>query len=472
MAGVKRLKIFGDAAVIGNENNDVTINDRTLVRVTINGKDTVWERPSLNHKWQFEEVSGDYTDSVNGKVIQDTDMTKRVASMHPELGQAIKLDAGFEILTSKPYPIYTVDSIQTGADLERLYTYKGIMDSLGVSSDLSFLNYKKVVVALQPAQLNDATTTADLSFLSYEVFGNAALEPIQFDDIEVSSDLTFISYKSVVISYQAPDSDVDSLTASSDLSSLDYNLVDLSSLFAGGEAGGWYDPSDLSTLWKDVAGTVPVTTNGDLVARMDDKSGNGNHLIMSTSSKRPAYGTDGTRHWIETDGADDYMVASSGFVDGTDSFTAVIATEPASDQSNLCLASFGDGSGSGGTQVGLSIEGDGGSYRFNNGARIFSDTYTGSAVVLTYGRENGSDYASHDAIRQNKTDLSQTGVTNGTNTTASMISSEIVLGSARNSSGVLSNTYGGKLYGLVLVAPKLSDSDREGVETWLLNKTI
>ncbi len=43
-------------------------------------------------------------------------------------------------------------------------------------------------------------------------------------------------------------------------------------LFAGGKQGVWYDPSDKSTLFQDVAGTVLVTKDGDPVGLMLDKS--------------------------------------------------------------------------------------------------------------------------------------------------------------------------------------------------------
>jgi len=36
----------------------------------------------------------------------------------------------------------------------------------------------------------------------------------------------------------------------------------------------WIDSADSSTLFKDTAGTQPVTTNGDIVRRINDKSGN------------------------------------------------------------------------------------------------------------------------------------------------------------------------------------------------------
>lgn len=44
------------------------------------------------------------------------------------------------------------------------------------------------------------------------------------------------------------------------------------SLFSAGEQGVWYDPSDLSTLFQDSAGTIPVTAVGQPVGLILDKS--------------------------------------------------------------------------------------------------------------------------------------------------------------------------------------------------------
>ena len=43
-------------------------------------------------------------------------------------------------------------------------------------------------------------------------------------------------------------------------------------LFSSGEQGFWYDPSDMSTLFQDAAGTTPVTAVGQPVGLMLDKS--------------------------------------------------------------------------------------------------------------------------------------------------------------------------------------------------------
>lgn len=43
-------------------------------------------------------------------------------------------------------------------------------------------------------------------------------------------------------------------------------------MFTGNKIGVWLDPSDLSTMFQDAAGTIPVTTNGSPVGLILDKS--------------------------------------------------------------------------------------------------------------------------------------------------------------------------------------------------------
>jgi len=46
----------------------------------------------------------------------------------------------------------------------------------------------------------------------------------------------------------------------------------IAALFSSGEEGAWYDPSDLTTLYQDAAGSTPVTGTGQPVGLMLDKS--------------------------------------------------------------------------------------------------------------------------------------------------------------------------------------------------------
>jgi hypothetical protein len=64
------------------------------------------------------------------------------------------------------------------------------------------------------------------------------------------------------------------------------------SLFAAGEKGVWFDPTDISTLFQDAAGTTPVTAYGQKVGRILDKSGNGNHATQSNAALQPTYQID------------------------------------------------------------------------------------------------------------------------------------------------------------------------------------
>jgi hypothetical protein len=78
-------------------------------------------------------------------------------------------------------------------------------------------------------------------------------------------------------------------------------------LFAAGENGCWFDPSDLASLFEDASGTIPATVNGR-IGRMLDKSGNGHHAIQTNSWARPFLRVDAEgRHYLDFDGIDDTM---------------------------------------------------------------------------------------------------------------------------------------------------------------------
>ncbi|MBC7154766.1 MAG: hypothetical protein H5U19_09180 [Rhodobacteraceae bacterium] len=78
-------------------------------------------------------------------------------------------------------------------------------------------------------------------------------------------------------------------------------------MFRFGRQGAWHDPSDLATLFQDVAGTLPVIADGDPVALMRDKSGNGNHARQINAARRPTWRQGGGLSWLEFDGVDDRM---------------------------------------------------------------------------------------------------------------------------------------------------------------------
>lgn len=109
----------------------------------------------------------------------------------------------------------------------------------------------------------------------------------------------------------------------------------------GGTMGVWYDISDISTLFQDTAGTTPVTANNDPVARVNDKSGNGNNLLLTgAAGQRPLYKVSGSLKYLLFDGTDDFL-GPINFVMGT-TWDRVSAIQLASTTNGICA--FGGGS--------------------------------------------------------------------------------------------------------------------------------
>jgi hypothetical protein len=95
-------------------------------------------------------------------------------------------------------------------------------------------------------------------------------------------------------------------------------------LFTGGLKGAWYDPSDLTSMRQDSAGSIAAAENAP-VGLLLDKSGNGLHLVQSSAARRPMLRSDGTRHFLEFDGVDDVFVRSGSLVASDGSVTCVAA---------------------------------------------------------------------------------------------------------------------------------------------------
>lgn len=87
----------------------------------------------------------------------------------------------------------------------------------------------------------------------------------------------------------------------------------IKSLFANSEQGFAYDPNDLTTMFQDSAGTVPVTGAGQPVGLIRDKSGRNNHASQTTSASRPILRQNANTgaYYLEFDGSDDFLVTNS-----------------------------------------------------------------------------------------------------------------------------------------------------------------
>lgn len=64
---------------------------------------------------------------------------------------------------------------------------------------------------------------------------------------------------------------------------------DPSQLFSSGQQGYWYDESTIGSMFQDSAATTPETAYEQLIGRLSDRSGRGNHGLQATAGNRPAY---------------------------------------------------------------------------------------------------------------------------------------------------------------------------------------
>jgi len=62
---------------------------------------------------------------------------------------------------------------------------------------------------------------------------------------------------------------------------------------------GLYSVSDMSTVFQDAAGKIPVTEDGQPVGLLKDTSGNGRHLVMAEAKRQPTFRKSGDVCWLD-----------------------------------------------------------------------------------------------------------------------------------------------------------------------------
>lgn len=102
------------------------------------------------------------------------------------------------------------------------------------------------------------------------------------------------------------------------------------SLFSAGEQGAWFDPSDLSTMFQDSAGTLPVTADGQPVGLILDKS---NGLAFGPELATNGDFSNGTTGWVPNTGVSlsnvsNQLVQTSTSIGWLSSFLHVTGVTP------------------------------------------------------------------------------------------------------------------------------------------------
>ena len=159
-------------------------------------------------------------------------------------------------------------------------------------------------------------------------------------------------------------------------------------LFSNGEQGFFYDTNDLSTMYQDAAGTIPVTGAGQAVGLIKDKSGRGNHARQTVSASRPILRRNATTgaNYLEFDGTDDFLLTNSIDFTATDKVSLFTGMRRLSDAGVSTIAEFSANSASNTNSfylVGLSS----GASQFNsrgsgNSATVSSQRFPAPAPVV------------------------------------------------------------------------------------------
>lgn len=240
-------------------------------------------------------------------------------------------------------------------------------------------------------------------------------------------------------------------------------------LFVGGKQGVWYDPSDKSTLFQDAAGTVPVTKDGDPVALMKDKSGNGNHAVQTVSTARPVYKTDGNLHWLQVDGVDDFLDSSLVPWNGS-SFFQSSAVAITGGQRYLGTFRF-------------LREGGNPLVRTESYLEEYSDMSAPSRkaviqrypnVIVVYDNEampaRGTNFVSWNSNNAEsfKTQVIPSQLSPVDMGVMSLASGNATLSLFRGSDG---NLMSGRMYGFIWVSDNVSDENRDRANNYLMNKS-
>jgi hypothetical protein len=188
-------------------------------------------------------------------------------------------------------------------------------------------------------------------------------------------------------------------------------------LFGTTDTGWFYDPSDLSTMFQDAAGTTPAAI-GSPVGLMLDKSGRGNHRSQSVALNRPTLLQDENRlNYLAYNGTSTSL-STPAFAWGTDKATVVAGVRKLNDAATGVLVELSTSNTNPGMFFMLAPFGaDGANYQFRSrgtaeGAAGVGPIYSAPITnVLTGIGDISGDLAT---LRVNGTQVAQSTADQGT----------------------------------------------------------
>lgn len=239
-------------------------------------------------------------------------------------------------------------------------------------------------------------------------------------------------------------------------------------LFANGERGAWYDPSDLSTLFQDSAGTTPVVAAGDPVGLVLDKSGNGNNASQTITAARPSYEID--EHglpYLSFDGIDDFLVTSSIDFTNTDKMSIFAGVRKLTDATRGMAIEFTTNAGAiqGGFWLFMPnpVSTTSVNFQSRGGGVDLSATQFGFPAPISMSANFVIDYAAGAAImRVNGAPVRVSAATSG-----AFANAQLYIGRRAGTS----LPFSGRFYSLIVRGAFTNNSTTEGAERYVARKT-
>lgn len=242
-------------------------------------------------------------------------------------------------------------------------------------------------------------------------------------------------------------------------------------LFAAGEKGAWYDPSDFSSLSQTIDGLTPVTAANQYVGKMLDKSGNGKHFIAAANTTvRPQIKQDAEgKFYLEADGADDTMSCSAFDLSSTDAITVAAGLYKTSDAAFGIFVEHGPAVGSNNGTFNLAAPVSAAS------SIALTTKGTAAAVFATKTDANASAGVKHAVIASSKI---STPVATITVDALSTVTSATTQGTGNYTSQTLylfkragaSNPFSGRMYSLVIRGATSTAAEVANIKKYLNSK--
>lgn len=250
-------------------------------------------------------------------------------------------------------------------------------------------------------------------------------------------------------------------------------------LFRAGEPGIIFDPSDLSNVFQDAAGTTPVTGVEQPVGLILDQSGRGNHASQSTAAARPVLKRSGDgRYYLFFDGVDDCLFTGNINFSANDKMSACAGVRKLSDAAIGIVA-----------ELSATIASNNGSFNIAAPGSIFATTANFATALKGDGSFTGYDCNLYAApFSAVITALYDIGAGSRVNEVIprvnGLVNQSTPGGSANTGSGNFGNyplyvgrrnnstlSFNGNLYSLVIIGRLLSDIEIQQVERWINRKT-